>query len=299
MALEIALEITPEITLEITPLDAPLGAMVRGWNPKRQLSAADLGLLRQAMREHLVLVLRGHAQPTDAELVRFGNQFGELVKGSELFGLNSVAEILRINNVVDENGKAEGLLASSDLDWHADYSFMPVVGKESFLEAVELPRRDSPPTSFCSQYAALDRLPRAMLDMLRPVGRMNLHARTAFHNIKAYKTEELNHLDTPDAEHPIILRHPDNGREILYVNRSNTRRIAGMPEDESNDLLNQLYAHQTQDEYVYHHQWQVGDFVVFDTLGTQHRRSAFDPSERRIMRQLSTMWETVANAAAA
>lgn len=276
------------MALEITPLDAALGAMVRGWEPKAPLSSADLGRLRQAMREHLVLVLRGHAQPTDAELVRFASRFGELYKGSELFGLNSVAEILRINNVVDENGKAEGLLASSDLDWHADYSFMPVVGKESFLEAVELPRKDSPPTSFCSQYAALERLPRAIADGLR--------SRTAIHNIKAYKTSELNYVDTPDAEHPMILRHPDTGREILYVNRSNTRRIAGMPIDESNDLLNQLYAHQTQDEYVYHHQWQAGDFVVFDTLGTQHRRSAFDPSERRIMRQMSTIWATPTNA---
>lgn len=270
------------MTLEITPLEAPLGAMVAGWNPKVELPDADLAMLRQAMREHLVLVLRGHAPPTDDELVRFASRFGELVKGSELFGLSSVPEILRINNVVDENGKAKGLLASSDLDWHADYSFMPTVGKESFLEAVELPRRDSPPTSFCSQYAALERLPRAMLDRLRPL--------TAFHNIKAYKTEELNYVDTPDAEHPVILRHPDTGREILYVNRSNTRRIAGMPADESDDLLNQLYAHQTEGEYVYHHQWRAGDFVVFDTLGTQHRRSAFDPSERRVMRQMSTLW---------
>lgn len=277
------------MALEITPLDAPLGAMVRGWNPKLELTDADLGLLRQAMREHLVLVLRGHAPPSDAELVRFGSRFGELARGSELFGLDSVPEILRINNVVDENGKAEGLLASSDLDWHADYSFMPVVGKESFLEAVELPRRDSPPTSFCSQYAALDRLPRAMAAMLRPL--------RAIHNIKGYKTSELNYVDTPDAEHPIILRHPDNGREILYVNRSNTRHIKGMPEDESKDLLNQLYAHQTQNDYVYHHAWQTGDFVVFDTLGTQHRRRAFDASERRIMRQLSTVWTPAAREA--
>lgn len=275
------------MALEITPLDAPLGAMVQGWNPKAELSSDDLGRLRRAMREHLVLVLRDHAPPTDAELVRFGQHFGELYNGSELFGLNSVPEILRINNVVDENGKAEGLLASSDLDWHADYSFMPVVGRESFLEAVELPRRDSPPTSFCSQYAALQRLPRAMVDMLRP--------RTAIHNIKAYRTSELNYVDTPDAEHPVILAHPDTGREILYVNRSNTRHIAGMPSDESDDLLNQLFVHQTQAEFVYYHQWQTGDFVVFDTLGTQHRRRAFNPAERRIMRQLSTTWTTPTN----
>ena len=276
------------MTLEITPLEAPLGARVAGWNPGAELSDADLDLLRQAIRTHLVLVLRGHTAPSDAELVRFASRFGELVRGAEMFGLNSVPEILRINNVVDENGMSQGLLASSDLDWHADYSFVPTVGKESFLEAVELPQHDSPPTSFCSQYAALERLPRAMADRLRPL--------SAFHNIKAYKASELNHLDTPDAAHPVILRHPDTGREILYVNRSNTRRIAGMPADESDDLLNQLFTHQTDPDYVYEHHWQKGDFVVFDTLGTQHRRRAFDPSERRVMRQLSTLWTPPAHA---
>ncbi|MBL4708153.1 MAG: TauD/TfdA family dioxygenase, partial [Flavobacteriales bacterium] len=129
--------------------------------------------------------------------------------------------------------------------------------------------------------------PNATAEMLRPL--------TAFHNLKAYNQDDLNNTDTPDAEHPVILHHPDTGREILYVNRSNTRRIADLPGDESDDLLNQLYAHQTQAEFVYDHQWQVGDFVVFDTLGTQHRRLAFDPSERRIMRQLSTMWTTPTN----
>ena len=275
------------MALEITSLDAPLGAMVHGWDPKAELPSDDLEVLRQAMRAHLVLVLRGHAQPSDAELVRFSGYFGDLMEGSILFGLGSVPEILRINNVVNDKGVAEGLLASSDLDWHADYSFMPTVGKESFLEAVELPHRDSPATSFCSQYAALERLPRAMAEMLRPL--------TAFHNIKGYNQDDLNNTDTPDAEHPVILSHPDTGREILYVNRSNTRRIADIPRDESDDLLNQLYAHQTQAEFVYNHQWQVGDFVVFDTLGTQHRRLAFDPSERRILRQLSTMWTTPTN----
>lgn len=41
---------------------------------------------------------------------------------------------------------------------------------------------------------------------------------------------------------------------------------------------------------VYAHDWQVGDLVMFDTLGTLHRRDAWDSSARRVMRQISTLW---------
>ena len=63
-----------------------------------------------------------------------------------------------------------------------------------------------------------------------------------------------------------------------------------MPKDESDELLKELSAHSTKPDYVYAHEWQVGDMVMFDTLGTLHRRDAWDPSERRVMRQLSTLW---------
>lgn len=46
--------------------------------------------------------------------------------------------------------------------------------------------------------------------------------------------------------------------------------------------------HTTTDDSVYAHDWQVGDLVVFDTLGTMHRRDEWDPTQRRLMRQLST-----------
>ena len=63
-----------------------------------------------------------------------------------------------------------------------------------------------------------------------------------------------------------------------------------MPKDESDELLKELSTHSTNSDYVYAHDWQVGDMVMFDTLGTLHRRDAWDPSERRVMRQMSTLW---------
>lgn len=272
--------------LEITPLDAPLGAMVRGWNPKAELSFDDLGLLRQAMHEHLVLVFRGHATPTDAELVRFAGRFGELQKAAEMFGdLNPIAEILPVNNLRDDDGAPKGTGESMALEWHSDYSFQAVVGKESFLEAVELPRKNGPRTYFCSQYAALERLPRTTVEKLRRL--------TAYHSLgENYREGFRDKRDyaSQGAEHPVILRHPDTGREILYVGKVSTRHIIGMPKDESDVLVKHLVDHSTQPESVYAHDWQVGDFVVFDVLGTLHSRDAWDPAERRVMRQLSTLW---------
>ena len=65
----------------------------------------------------------------------------------------------------------------------------------------------------------------------------------------------------------------------------------GMPRDESDDLLRELHAHSTRPSFVYSHDWELGDMVMFDTLGTLHRRDAWDPGERRVMRQLSTLWD--------
>jgi taurine dioxygenase/pentalenolactone F synthase len=64
-----------------------------------------------------------------------------------------------------------------------------------------------------------------------------------------------------------------------------------MPRDESDALLKELHVHSTRASSVYAHDWQLGDMVVFDTLGTLHRRDAWDPAERRAMRQLSTLWD--------
>ena len=301
-------------TLEVKPLDAPLGALVFGWNPKSELSPDDEQIIRRALQRHQVLVFRDHAPPADRELVRFAGRFGDLIKGSEWFGdIDPVAEILRVNNLVGADGVAEGTGASAALEWHADYSYVPTVGKESFLEAVEIPAHNPPQTCFANQYAAFAGLPRALADRLRTL--YAFHSITGYGNggdqdlqisggaeddrnfrasFKAKKARNarlgVSRPPIPQAVHPVILRHPDTGREILYVSKGITRSIVGLPPDESSALLKELAAHSTRPDNVYAHDWQVGDLVMFDTLGTLHRRDAWDPSARRVMRQLSTLW---------
>ncbi|MBT4488021.1 MAG: TauD/TfdA family dioxygenase [Rhodospirillaceae bacterium] len=304
------------MTLQVTPLDEPLGAMVQGWEPATALSADDEAVIRDGLHQHAVLVFRGHDQPSDEQLVRLAETFGELVKGSEWFGdIAPKPEILRVNNLLDDDGVPQGTGASDSLEWHSDYSYVGTVGKESFLEAVEIPTIDPPKTYFCSQYDAFDRLDPAMVERLRTLrahhsitnyaagGRRTPREGDDFRDDFQAKRERNRNLglsrpDIPEADHPVVLQHPDTGRDILYVSRGITRRIIGLPKDESDDLLKQLATHSTDSAYVYAHEWQVGDLVIFDTLGTLHRRDAWNPAERRVMRQMSTLWTPPANGAA-
>ncbi len=109
--------------LEVRPLCEPVGAIATGWNPDEELAPENREAILRALRQYLVLVSRGHAQPDDVALVRFAQGFGELVKGSEWFGdLVEFPEILPITNIVGEDGVPRGTGGSIDFAWHADYS---------------------------------------------------------------------------------------------------------------------------------------------------------------------------------
>ena len=290
--------------LEITPIpDAPLGALVRGWEPSEEFNAAEQDQVQEALSRYRLLLFRGQRQPEDDELVALVQHFGEPIKGSEWFrNAGALPEILPVTNIRGRDGVRLGVEGATDLEWHADYSYVATPGKTSFLNAVELPT-EPPRTYFCDMYEAFQSLDHELQDDLRSL--------RATHSIADYmaepergfeakverdKAEGTDRPDIPEAEHPVVFQHPDTGEEILYVSRGITRRIIGMERAESSALLKRLHLHATRPERVYGHDWQVGDLIMFDTLGTMHRRDSWDPTERRLMRQLSTACVPVAAA---
>jgi pentalenolactone F synthase len=290
--------------MEITPLGPPFGAEVRGWDPGRDVTDRLVHVLKEALAEHLVLVFRGHRPPEDEELVEFARRFGPLFAGGELFGdRRPHREILPVTNLLDDDGFPLGTGGSVEFPWHIDYSYMKGVARETFLDAVELPQAPSR-TYFCSLYVALETLPGAQVSELR-----RMQAR---HGLRTFYTdpddlEELRALQarknernarvgispTPYKEYvadrPVVLRHPETGREALYVSPGNTSCITGLSAEEGRALLDRLFAHATRSSNVLCHEWQVGDLVLFDAFGCMHRRDRFARSDRRYMRQLSTL----------
>jgi taurine dioxygenase len=70
--------------------------------------------------------------------------------------------------------------------------------------------------------------------------------------------------------HPVVRTHPITGRRALFVNGDYTTQIDGWTPEESEPLLQYLYAQVARAEYVYRHKWRVGDLVIWDNRSTQH-----------------------------
>jgi taurine dioxygenase len=87
----------------------------------------------------------------------------------------------------------------------------------------------------------------------------------------------------PGAWHPAILRHPVNGRATLYLGRRRNSFVEGYTKEESDAVLEELWAHVTQPRFIYQHVWKLGDLVMWDNRSTMHRRDPFDKSARRVM----------------
>jgi taurine dioxygenase len=279
--------------IEAIPMDAALGAEVRGIDLRRPMTDDDFAALLAAWHEHLVVLVRG--QPlTDPQLIAVARRFGNLQhapsnENSSKFGgdLAGFPEIAVVSNIV-ENGKALGGLGYGEAYWHTDSSFIETPPAASLLHAIEVPPSGGN-TSFCNMYRAYEALPEAM--------KARIAHRKALHNFAYVSSGQLRkgHQETtdpskgPGAHHPMVRIHPDTGRLALFLGRRLKSYVIGLPLEESEALLDELWAHTTRKDFIWTHRWKPGDLVIWDNRCTMHQREPFDPSTRRLMHRTQTI----------
>ena len=87
------------------------------------------------------------------------------------------------------------------------------------------------------------------------------------------------------ARHPAVVRHPNNGRAALYVSPLLTARIEGLPRQESDRLLAELFKYTSNEKIIYEHVWRPGDLVIWDNWGSTHARTDFPADQTRLLRR--------------
>jgi taurine dioxygenase len=94
----------------------------------------------------------------------------------------------------------------------------------------------------------------------------------------------------PPVVRPVFLTHPITGRKVLYCNPGFVERINELPERESNEMLEYLFAHQLQLQFRYTNVWAENDLLIWDHLGTLHRAIAdYGPDEIRLIHRCQVM----------
>lgn len=269
--------------ITVVPTGGGVGAEVRGVDLRR-LDDAAFAAIARAWVDHAMILFREQTL-SDAELAAFSRRFGALdLAPIQERGRRAVAglpEIYVVSNVI-ENGEPIGSLGAGEAVWHTDMSYLPEPPKASLLYALEIPPEGGD-THFCSMYAALERLAPAL--RRRIAGLRVKHDGT--YNSGGYVRQGVTPTDDPRSAqgtlHPLVCRHPELGREMLYLGRRRNAWIEGLDLPESEALLDALWAGMDEPAIGYRHRWRVGDLVLWDNRCTMHRRDAFDPASRRVM----------------
>ncbi|MEM6495339.1 MAG: TauD/TfdA family dioxygenase [Pseudomonadota bacterium] len=282
--------------IEITKFDTALGATVSGVQ-LGQAQDAEIEAIKQALDDNLVLVLHKQTM-TDDELVATSAKFGKLdIPGVNPTGKPFHAEHPEINVIsnIMVDGQPAGNLGAGEAVWHADMTYKDDPPRAAVLYALEIPPEGGS-TYFANMYAAYDGLPDNLKDAID--GKAAIH--DASHNSagilrKGYE-EVTDVRETPGARHPLARTNPVNGKRALFLGRRPRSYVPGLSVKDSDALLDQLWAHATQEQFVYRHNWQVGDVLMWSNLEVLHRRDPFDASARRRMHrtQIGSYWTEAA-----
>ncbi|SNS83573.1 taurine dioxygenase [Noviherbaspirillum humi] len=267
---------------DIRPFDAALGAEVVGLDLSSPLNEQDFRRIHRAHLDHHVLVFRDQ-RITPQQQISFSRRFGPLqIHVLNQFGLQGHPEILVVSNI-KENGRPIGL-GDAGHYWHSDLSYKDLPSLGSMLHAQELPAIGGD-TLFANMHAAWEALPAHL--------RKAVEGRKAEHSyLNKYAELQKRSPWRPNLTqaqidqvkpvlHPVVRTHPETGRKALFVSEHFTTRIDGLPEAESRDILDQLFAHSVQPQFVYRHQWQPRDMVFWDNRSVMHLATGCPEDERR------------------
>ena len=276
------------MTITVIPRHPALGAEVRGIDMRRPIDGATRQAVVDAWTAHLVLVFPDQ-DVTDQEHVAFTRHFGE----PEIFHQTSlnlrsdrVREIFLVSNV-DENDRLmepaepSQKQLSSARQWHTDSSYRPMPSVGSLLHGIEISRTGGI-TQFINMYKVYEELPEGL--------RRQVEGRKARHDFSMLSrvvgspppTDEEK-AAMPPVWHPMVRKHPVTGRKCLYISSIYNDAVEGMEEGPARRLIEELSAFAAQPKYMYRHEWEPHDVLMWDNRCTVHAVTPHDPTERRVM----------------
>lgn len=271
----------------LNQLDKSFAAEITNIDLGKPLSDETFAVIHAAWMKHPVLVFRDQTFDVNGHEA-FSQRFGRLKPRLRKTGQQGATaaenpNVMFVSNI-KENGVLIGTSPSGALNFHSDSSFDEIPSKAGLLYGIEIPTigGDTLFVDMCDVYNGLsDETKRFIADKWVT----NIHLPSL--PLDPTQTQEERIRTARKAVHPMVISHPDSGLPILYVNRHQTYKINGMSKEESDKILEKFFDLVDRPEIRYSHKWRKGDLVLWDNRRTQHGRSDFDPTQRRLLRRFA------------
>ena len=265
--------------------DKSLGGEIVGLDISKKLTHDQINFINESWNERLVLVFKKQ-NLDDPKLIDFSKNFGELdPPGPNPYGITFLPEFPEINvisNVKNEQGTPIGNLGDGEAVWHADMTYLELPPKAGILYALEVPENQGN-THFANMTLAYSDLSD---DIKKKIdGKILIHdsAHNSAGMLRKGYSEVDNPTETPGARHPMVITDQNTNKKLLFLGRRPHAYIVGLEIEESENLLDEIWKHATQEKYTWTQKWEKGDLLMWKNLNVLHKRDAFDPNTRRVM----------------
>jgi taurine dioxygenase len=271
--------------IEVTPLGSALGAEIGGVDIAAGVGDDQFGEIWRAFIDHGVVFFRDQDITPDQHIA-FAERWGEI-------NVNRFFRPTEVNPKIAEVLKEAHQKKNIGSGWHTDHSYDQLPAMCSMLYAKEVPPvgGDTLFASTCAAYEALSDGMKQMLHVLRAEHSSRHVFGESYHAAADQADLDGRYANpekaTQDAVHPVIIRHPLSGRPSIYVNGDFTVKFEGWSREESQPLLDYLYAHITRPEFCYRFQWRQGSIAIWDNRATQHNAINDYHGYRRLMHRIT------------
>jgi taurine dioxygenase len=292
----------------VLPSGATLGAEILGVDFSLPVPEDVKAALRKAWADHMVLLIRGQSlddeqllatsaifgPPHDSAARKYHLAAGQGVDDSYMVSRHPSITI--ISNL-DASGKPvldNGGLGSYEVVWHTDNSYVKIPPAGSMLYALEVPVNGGGDTSFNNQYLAYEELPDELKRAIEGKYQVHDSSRNSAGVLRPGVKLPTQPEEVEGPTHSLVRVHPVTGKRALYLGRRRvwpSNYIIGIPNEDSERLLDALWAHATQPKYAWTHKWRVGDIVLWDNRCCMHYRTEVDATQRRVMHRTTIKGE--------
>jgi len=266
--------------VRVEPLDRSFGAKVY------DLTLADLDQIEaseiyELWLKYALLIFPAQNLSNDQQ-IKFAKNFGALE-----FDLSPISNVRNDGSIRDANDDDIVKSLRGNMEWHHDSTYMPIQAKGAVFTAHKVPSEGGE-TGWADMRAAYDGLSQSMKEKINDL--------SAYHSYEWSQKERFGHKDPKVSEfnsygfdidpkplRPLVKTHNETGQKCLTIGR-HINKIPGMSDQEAQNLARELEEFACSNEdWVYHHSWEVGDAVIWDNRCLMHQACMWDLSEGRIM----------------
>lgn len=269
--------------MKITRIKEHIGAEVTGIDLREPIDAATRRRLNEAAAEHVALVIRDQ-KFTPAQYQAAAELFGELMEDQNRRYLVDGFPLVSVLSNRHKDSQGNPAKVGKNATWHTDHTNQERPPKFTMLYAVAVPDRGGG-TSVCNMHAAYEALPAVWKQRITDMQTANSlvsSARFKIANPDILKAQQDSPV--PFTIQPLVRTHPELGTKAIWFHKGKTEKILGMEPAETQAFLDELLEIAIRPEFVYVHEYRLGDMLIMDNRSAMHKAGFdYDHSQHRML----------------